>query len=219
MAQGWRIRRIASPDRFDSRDSYPRESGRHDGPRAAHLYPGGLSGRIGWRVYESQQRARAPSDSPGHCLLPSRQRASDSKRGSQGGTLLINFSGLSSSDVAYAAARTTTLSGPGRAGLGYPGVDVLSAPTSSSFLYGLRSTPNARTNLALANAGTASVTLGERAGAAHGLSLTSGKTFRKNASSPASARRRRRRSLSSGGSARARIPRMSRRCFSDPPSR
>ena len=70
----------------------------------------------------------------------------------QGGTLLASFTGLSSADAAFVGARTTTASGPGRAGLAYAGVDPASAETGTSYLYGLRSTPNDRTNLALVNA-------------------------------------------------------------------
>ena len=78
----------------------------------------------------------------------------------QGGTILAAFSGLSSADAAYAAARTTTPSGPGRAGLSYPAVDTAGAPTQPTYLYGLRSNANDRTNLALVNANTsAAVTL------------------------------------------------------------
>ena len=78
----------------------------------------------------------------------------------QGGTLLVAFSGLSAADAAFVSARTTTPSGAGRAGLSYPGVDTASASTSTSYLYGLRSSTNDRTNLALVNANaTAPVTL------------------------------------------------------------
>jgi len=72
----------------------------------------------------------------------------------QGGTLLVTFSGLSSAEAAFVGARTTTPSGSGRAGLAYPGVDLQAASTGVSYLYGLRSTPDDRTNLALVNAGS-----------------------------------------------------------------
>jgi hypothetical protein len=81
---------------------------------------------------------------------------------SQGGALLVTFSGLSSADVAFASARTTTPSGSGRAGLSYAGarvddVNVQSGvQTGSSWLYGLRENAADRTNLALVNAGTSS---------------------------------------------------------------
>jgi hypothetical protein len=78
----------------------------------------------------------------------------------QGGTLLAAFTGLSSADAAYVSARTSTPSGPGRAGLAYPRIDLQAALTGPSYLYGLRSTPNDRTNLALVNASSsASATL------------------------------------------------------------
>jgi hypothetical protein len=78
----------------------------------------------------------------------------------QGGTLLAAFTGLSSADAAYVSARTSTPSGPGRAGLAYPGIDLQAALTGPSYLYGLRSTAGDRTNLALVNASSsASATL------------------------------------------------------------
>ena len=78
----------------------------------------------------------------------------------QGGTLLVAFTGLSAADAAFVSARTTTPSGAGRAGLSYPGVDQADALTQSSLVYGLRSSANDRTNLALVNANPdASVTL------------------------------------------------------------
>lgn len=72
----------------------------------------------------------------------------------QGGTLRIVWSGLSSPNAVFAGARTTTLSGPGRAGLSYPAVRSQDAFTSRAVLYGLRETTNDRSNLALVNAGT-----------------------------------------------------------------
>ncbi len=78
---------------------------------------------------------------------------------SQGGTLLVSFTGLSSSNAAFVGARTTTPSAAGRAGLAYPGIDLSAAPTGPSYLYGLRSSPTDRSNLALVNAGSSPVTL------------------------------------------------------------
>lgn len=78
---------------------------------------------------------------------------------SQGGTLQATFRGLSSPDVAYAGARTTSLSGSGRAGLSYTGIAHHDAQTWTSFVYGLRTSAADRTNLALANTGDASTTL------------------------------------------------------------
>ena len=81
---------------------------------------------------------------------------------SQGGALLVTFSGLSSGDVAFASARTTTPSGSGHAGLSYAGarvddVNVQSGvQTGSSWLYGLRENTADRTNLALVNASASS---------------------------------------------------------------
>ena len=85
---------------------------------------------------------------------------------SQGGTLLVTFTGLSSADAAFASARTTTPSGSGRAGLSYAAarVDDVNVPsgvqTGSSWLYGLRENSADRSNLALVNASTsAAITL------------------------------------------------------------
>lgn len=70
----------------------------------------------------------------------------------QGGTLRLVFSGLSSAGVAGALARTTTPSGPGRAGLASASSDVLLSP-QTAWLIGLRDNPQDRTNLAIAHAG------------------------------------------------------------------
>jgi len=81
---------------------------------------------------------------------------------SQGGTLLVTFTGLSSADVAFASARTTTPSGSGRAGLSYAGarMDDVNVPggvqTGSSWLYGLRENSADRSNLALVNGSASS---------------------------------------------------------------
>ena len=81
---------------------------------------------------------------------------------SQGGSLLVTFSGLSSTDAAFASARTTTPSGPGRAGLSYPAARVddvnveSGVQTGTSWLFGLRENGQDRTNLALVNAATSS---------------------------------------------------------------
>jgi hypothetical protein len=82
--------------------------------------------------------------------------------GSQGGTLLLSFEGVSSPDVVSAVARTTAATGSpqpvGRAGLAYSAV----GPVGSSgtlMLYGLRSTPADRSNLAVYNVSSEPVTL------------------------------------------------------------
>ena len=87
--------------------------------------------------------------------------------GSQGGTLRAVFTGLSSSDAAFAGARTTSASGAGRAGLSYPGPRSDDTGRGKLRLFGLRDTPADRTNLALVNVDpTDSVTLA--------ITLTSG---------------------------------------------
>ncbi|HQQ76385.1 MAG TPA: PKD domain-containing protein [Thermoanaerobaculia bacterium] len=75
----------------------------------------------------------------------------------QGGSLRVEFEGLSNSAAGYAAARTTApISGIGRAGLSYPGVDVTKAFTEPVAIFGLRQNASDRSNLALVNASTTS---------------------------------------------------------------
>jgi CSLREA domain-containing protein len=74
--------------------------------------------------------------------------------GNQGGTLRAVFTGLSSSDAAFAGARTTSASGAGHAGLSYPGPRSDETGRGTLRLFGLRDTPADRTNLALVNTGT-----------------------------------------------------------------
>jgi len=71
--------------------------------------------------------------------------------GNQGGTLRCVFTGLSTADAAYVGARTTSASGAGRAGLSYPGPRSDATGRGGVRLFGLRSTPADRTNLALVN--------------------------------------------------------------------
>ena len=73
----------------------------------------------------------------------------------QGGTLRVTFEGLSSEDAGYAGVRTTTPSGSGRAGLSYPGLAPAQLLNGDSVLIGLRQDGADRSNLALANAGSA----------------------------------------------------------------
>ena len=91
----------------------------------------------------------------------------------QGGTLRVTFRGLSERSAAFAVARTTSEVCGGRAGLAYPGLSPEQLTTGAAVLFGLRETPEDRTNLALVNAAasgpvTLRVTLisGER-GATH----------------------------------------------------
>ncbi len=73
----------------------------------------------------------------------------------QGGTLRVQFSGLSSADAGFASARTTAPSGPGRAGLSYSGARSEDLSGNPIHLFGLRDSTDDRTNLALVNAGMA----------------------------------------------------------------
>lgn len=72
----------------------------------------------------------------------------------QGGTLRVGFEGLSSEDAGFAAVRTTTPSGNGRAGLSYSGLTPSQLLDGDSVVIGLRQNGADRSNLALANAGT-----------------------------------------------------------------
>jgi len=90
---------------------------------------------------------------------------SSSEQPSQGGTLLVTCQGDSTvwpqhvSVTARTAASTTALQPVGRAGLAYSGLLATESSTSSLTLYGLRSTPNDRTNVAVFNTSADPVTL------------------------------------------------------------
>ncbi len=80
--------------------------------------------------------------------------------GSEGGSLRVTFTGLSSEGAGWAGARTTTPSGNGRCGLSYPGTDVRQAFDGPVVVFGLREGPSDRSNLAVVNAGeSAPITL------------------------------------------------------------
>ncbi|MFI5118789.1 MAG: WD40/YVTN/BNR-like repeat-containing protein [Thermoanaerobaculia bacterium] len=82
--------------------------------------------------------------------------------GSEAGTLLLTFSGLSDPTAAGAVARTTASTGPpqpvGAAGLAYMGVDPAEGVTGSLIVYGLRSSATDRSNLAVYNMSSDPVT-------------------------------------------------------------
>jgi len=79
----------------------------------------------------------------------------------QGGSLRVEFEGLSNAAAGNASVRTTApIAGVGRAGLSYPGVDVTKAFKEPVAIFGLRQNASDRSNLALANASaTSPVTL------------------------------------------------------------
>jgi photosystem II stability/assembly factor-like uncharacterized protein len=83
--------------------------------------------------------------------------------GPQGGTLLVSFDGISDPNAVGVTARTATATvSPqpvGRAGLAYSGIDPRSGATASLTVYGLRSTPSDRSNLAVFNTSAEPVTL------------------------------------------------------------
>lgn len=73
---------------------------------------------------------------------------------SGGGSVRASFTNLPAKAIVYAGARTTALSGPGRAGLSYGGLAAEELFDGRIAIYGLRETAAERTNLALENAGT-----------------------------------------------------------------
>ena len=75
--------------------------------------------------------------------------------GSQGGTLRVSFSGLTSSSDGSVTVRTTTAVPEGRAGLAYAGIPVSMALTGPSYICGLRQNETDRSNVAIQNVGTA----------------------------------------------------------------
>jgi sugar lactone lactonase YvrE len=90
---------------------------------------------------------------------------SSSEQPQQGGTLLVSFQGSAAivPRLVSATARTAALTGapqpPGRAGLAYSGLLETETSASSVTLYGLRSTPTDRTNVAVFNTSGDPVTL------------------------------------------------------------
>ena len=77
--------------------------------------------------------------------------------GNQGGSLRVTFAGISSSDTASAMVRITAPSENGRAGVAYVAPRLENLPSAAtSWLHGLRSSSQDRTNVAFANASTSS---------------------------------------------------------------
>lgn len=83
--------------------------------------------------------------------------------GSQGGTLLLTFYGVSSPDAVAATARTAAATASpqpvGRAGLAYSAIRPNEGSVGTLFLYGLRTTSTDRSNLAVYNVTAEPVTL------------------------------------------------------------
>jgi hypothetical protein len=80
--------------------------------------------------------------------------------GSQGGSLRVTFTGLSSPEASYAAARITSPSGLGRAGTAFASVRPEDGFDSKAIVFGLRESARERSNLALVNlASSGSITL------------------------------------------------------------
>jgi formylglycine-generating enzyme required for sulfatase activity len=76
--------------------------------------------------------------------------------GNQGGSLRVTFANLSSTGAAYAGVRITAPSEYGRAGVAYVGPLLSELPATTSWLHGLRTSSEDRTNVAFANASTTS---------------------------------------------------------------
>ena len=80
--------------------------------------------------------------------------------GNQGGSLRVTFTGLSSPDVSYAAARITSPSGSGHAGTAFASVRPEDGFDGRAMVFGLRESDRERSNLALVNLATSgSITL------------------------------------------------------------
>ena len=75
--------------------------------------------------------------------------------GSQGGTLKVSFSGLTSPADGSVTVRTTTVVPEGRAGLAYAGIPVSKALTGPSYICGLMQNETDRSNVAIQHVGTA----------------------------------------------------------------
>ena len=75
--------------------------------------------------------------------------------GSAGGTLVVDFSNLSSESAAAVTVRVSTPveEGSGRAGLAFPGLNPAGLLTGSAFITGLRQNRQDRSNVAVQNAG------------------------------------------------------------------
>ena len=82
----------------------------------------------------------------------------DASKGSQGGTLRVELTGLAASPDGVVLARTTTPSGTGRAGLAYPAPRAQDLVAEKAVLYGLRESSADRTNLALVSGATLGTT-------------------------------------------------------------
>ncbi|MEO8056533.1 MAG: hypothetical protein ABI768_15335, partial [Acidobacteriota bacterium] len=81
-------------------------------------------------------------------------RAAQTAAAAGGGSVRAVFTNLPAKALVYAGARTTALSGAGRAGLAYPAPAAEDLFNASVAVYGLRETAAERSNLALENAGT-----------------------------------------------------------------
>ena len=79
--------------------------------------------------------------------------------GGAGGTLQVDFSGLSSASEGAVTVRTSTLVPDGRAGLAYLGLNALDLLNGPAWLTGLRQNTVDRSNLALQNAGDEAIAL------------------------------------------------------------
>jgi hypothetical protein len=80
--------------------------------------------------------------------------------GNQGGSLRVNFTGVSNPEASYAAARITAPSGAGRAGTAFASVRPEDGFDGKAMVFGLRQSDRERSSLALVNlASSGSITL------------------------------------------------------------
>lgn len=118
--------------------------------RATYVPASGLGGTGGGTVSELLGRGQQKRFPDALDWLRSRGLAiPGAGSGSQGGTLRVELTGLASAADGVVLARTTTPSGPGRAGLSYPAPRAQDLVVEAAVLYGLRETASDRTNLAL----------------------------------------------------------------------
>ena len=75
--------------------------------------------------------------------------------GGRGGTLRVNFSGITDTNDVAITVRTTTSVTAGRAGLAYVGIPLGEGLQGTAYLFGLRQTSADRTNVAIQNMGVA----------------------------------------------------------------
>ena len=143
-----------SPLRLRADAHEPRDDG---GATRSDLHRGDGHVPVGGRERHGRRfplAGRAAGHSRRHLLAPHDKGLSIPAGSGQAGTLRLVFTGLSLPGMAAAHVRTTAASCNGAAGLSYPAWTTGETSTTSLQLFGLRSSAEERTNLAVVNAGT-----------------------------------------------------------------